>query len=59
MPNDFTPILVMLVVGFATAGFRRLARDVERTPPTLVGLHLLAFLMLMLPRFISTIAHVL
>lgn len=42
-----------------TARFRRLARDFERTPQTLAGLHFLAFLMLMLPRFISTIAHVL
>lgn len=42
-----------------TARFRRLVRDFERTPQTLVGLHFLAFLMLLLPRFISTIAHVL
>ena len=42
-----------------TARFRRLARDFERTPQTLVGLHFLAFVMLLLPRFIGTIAHVL
>ena len=42
-----------------TARFRRLARDFERTPQTLAGLHFLAFLMLMLPKFIATIAHLL
>jgi transposase len=42
-----------------TARFRRLARDFERTPETLAGLHFLAFLMLMLSKFIATIAHVL
>jgi transposase len=42
-----------------TARFRRLARDFERTPETLAGLHFLAFLMLMLPKFIATTAHLL
>lgn len=41
------------------ARFRRLARDFERTPETLAGLHFLAFLMLMLPKFIASIAHLL
>jgi transposase len=41
------------------ARFRRLARDFERTPETLAGLHFLAFLMLMLPKFVATIAHIL
>jgi transposase len=41
------------------ARFRRLARDFERTPQTLAGLHFLAFLILMLSKFIATIAHVL
>ena len=36
-----------------TARFRRLARDYERLPETLAGLHFLAFAMLMLKRFIS------
>ena len=35
------------------AHFRRLARDYERLPETLVGLHFLAFVMLMLPRFVA------
>lgn len=35
------------------ARFRRLARDYERLPETLAGLHFLAFAMLMLNRFIS------
>lgn len=35
------------------ARFRRLARDYERLPQTLAGLHFLAFAMLMLKRFIS------
>ena len=34
------------------ARFRRLARDYERLPETLAGLHFLAFAMLMLKRFI-------
>jgi transposase len=42
-----------------TARFRRLARDSERTPETLAGLHFLAFLMLMLPKFVAAIAHLL
>jgi transposase len=37
--------------------FRRLARDYERLPETLVGLHLLAFTVLMLHRFALLIAH--
>jgi transposase len=35
------------------ARFRRLARDYERLPETLAGLHVLAFAMLMLKRFIT------
>ena len=38
--------------------FRRLARDYERLPETLAGLHFLAFLMLMLPRFVHLMAYV-
>ncbi len=37
--------------------FRRLARDYERLPETLVGLHLLAFTVLMLHRFALIMAH--
>jgi len=37
--------------------FRRLARDYERLPETLVGLHLLAFAVLMLHRFALVMAH--
>ena len=40
-----------------TARFRRLARDYERWPETLAGLHLLAFAVLMLHRFALLIAH--
>jgi transposase len=36
--------------------FRRLARDYERLPETLKGLHLLAFAMLMAQRFVQTVA---
>jgi len=39
------------------ARFRRLARDYERLPETLVGLHLLAFAVLMLHRFALVMAH--
>jgi transposase len=42
-----------------TTRFRRLARDFERTPETLRGLHFLAFAILMLQTFVKTIAHVL
>jgi transposase len=42
-----------------TTRFRRLARDFDRTPETLAGLHFLTFLMLMLPKFIAAIAHLL
>jgi transposase len=38
------------------ARFRRLARDYERLPDTLKGLHFLAFAMLMAQRFVQTIA---
>ena len=41
------------------ARFRRLARDYERLPETLVGLHYLAFAILMLKNFVSLMAHVL
>jgi transposase len=40
-----------------TARFRRLARDYERLPETLAGLHFLAFAILMLHRFIHVLAH--
>lgn len=39
------------------ARFRRLARDYERLPETLAGLHFLAFAVLMLKRFVEVIAH--
>jgi transposase len=39
------------------ARFRRLARDYERLPETLAGLHLLAFTVLMLHRFTLVMAH--
>ncbi len=39
------------------ARFRRLARDYERLPQTLAGLHFLAFAILMLHRFIHLMAH--
>lgn len=41
------------------ARFRRLARDFERLPETLAGLHYLAFAMLMLKNFVLVMAHVL
>jgi len=41
------------------ARFRRLARDFERTPEILAGLHYLVFAILMLHQFVKTIAHVL
>ena len=37
--------------------FRRLARDYERWPETLAGLHLLAFVVLMLHRLALVMAH--
>jgi transposase len=39
--------------------FRRLARDYERLPETLAGLHFLAFAILMLKNFVSVMAHIL
>jgi len=39
------------------ARFRRLARDYERLPETLAGLHFVAFVMLLLPRFIHLMAY--
>jgi transposase len=39
------------------ARFRRLARDYERLPQTLAGLHFLAFAILMLARFVSLMAQ--
>jgi len=39
------------------ARFRRLARDYERLPETLAGLHFLAFAILMLKRFVEVMAH--
>lgn len=41
------------------ARFRRLARDYERLPETLKGLHFLAFALLMAHRFFQLMAHVL
>jgi transposase len=41
------------------ARFRRLARDYERLPETLAGLHYLAFAILMLKNFVLLMAHVL
>lgn len=40
-----------------TTRFRRLARDYERWPETLAGLHLLAFAVLLLHRFTLVMAH--
>jgi len=37
--------------------FRRLARDYERLPDVLAGLHLLAFAVLMLHRFALVMTH--
>ena len=37
--------------------FRRLARDYERLPETLAGLHYLAFAVLKLRRFVDLMAH--
>lgn len=39
------------------ARFRRLARDYERLPETLAGLHFLAFAVLMLKRFVELMIH--
>jgi len=39
------------------ARFRRLARDYERLPDTLIGLHFLAFAILMAHRFIQCLAY--
>jgi transposase len=39
------------------ARFRRLARDYERLPETLAGLHFLAFAMLMVHRFVQHMAY--
>ena len=39
------------------ARFRRLARDYERLPQTLAGLHFLAFAILMLARFVALMAQ--
>lgn len=41
------------------ARFRRLARDYERLPETLAGLHFLAFAILMLQRFVQSMAYIL
>ena len=38
------------------ARFRRLARDYERLPETVAGLHFIAFSYLMLHRFVLTVA---
>ncbi len=39
------------------ARFRRLARDYERLPETLGGLHLLAFAIVLLKRFVTLMAQ--
>jgi transposase len=39
------------------ARFRRLARDYERLPQTLAGLHFLAFAILMLSRVVDVMLH--
>jgi transposase len=39
------------------ARFRRLARDYERLPETVAGLHLAAFACLMLQRLANVMAH--
>ena len=39
------------------ARFRRLARDYERLPTTLAGLHYLAFALIMLNRFITAVVE--
>jgi transposase len=39
------------------ARFRRLARDYERLPETLAGLHYLAFAILMLKRVVEVVVH--
>src|ERR671934_155503 len=39
------------------ARFRRLARDYERLPETLAGLHFLVFAILMLSRVVDVILH--
>jgi hypothetical protein len=41
------------------ARFRRLARDYERLPDMLKGLHFLAFAVLMLTRFVRLLGFVL
>ena len=41
------------------ARFRRLARDYERLPETLAGFHFLAFAILMLQRFVHSMAYLL
>lgn len=38
--------------------FRRLVRDYERLPETVVGLHFLAFAMLLLKRFVDLLGKV-
>ncbi len=40
-----------------TARFRRLARDYERLPETLAGLHFLAFAILLLRRFVALLGE--
>jgi transposase len=42
-----------------SARFRRLVRDFERSAETLAGLHFVAFAMLMLAKFVKTIAFIL
>jgi hypothetical protein len=39
------------------ARFRRLARDYERVPQTLAGLHFLALAVLLLARFVTLMAQ--
>ncbi len=49
-------LVVERTFGWA-ARFRRLAREYERLPETLAGLHFLAFAVLMLKRFVEVMAQ--
>src|SRR5712691_3873196 len=54
MPNDLPPWYIVYERSFArTTRFRRLVRDYERLPATLVGLHQAAFACLMLHQWVS------
>ena len=54
MPHDLPPWWVVYQRSFAwMARFRRLARDYERLPETLAGLHLVVFAWLMLHQWMA------